>query len=263
MIRHWVFAISISVFASLSVLPMTVIAEMETLAQVEKEIATCTRLIAARPDNAENYVRRGEAYFKLHRFDAAVDDYTQAIELDGTLDQALYGRGLALGRQGFIREGIADLSEFIRRNPESSLAYTKRGVRYLWLDDRESAEKDLAKAVALDPENAEAHDDLGVVLSKRGAYEQAIEHFMATTRLDPGYQKGYHNLAMVLYISGQDESALLAANQALALSPEYRDSLLLKGKILQSMGRTGEAATILEEAEFLPQGNWSERVPLQ
>jgi tetratricopeptide (TPR) repeat protein len=257
------FTAYLCVLSALLGFPLTAISEMETFSDIEAEIDTCTGLIGDKPDEAEYYIRRGDAYFKLHRFDAAVEDYTTAIELDNALDQAYFGRGLALGRQGFIREGIADLSEFIRRNPENSLAYTKRGVRYLWLDDRDRAEKDLTKAVELDPDNAEAHDDLGVVLSKRGDYEQAIGHFMATTSLDPGYQKGYHNLAMVLFIIGQDVSALAAVNQALDLSPEYRDSLLLKSKILEAMGKPEEAALIREDAEFLPQGNWSERVPLQ
>jgi tetratricopeptide (TPR) repeat protein len=261
--RHLIFTAYVCVLAALLGSPITAISEMEIFSEIEAEIDTCTRLIDDKPDNVDCYVRRGDAYFKLHRFDAAVEDYTMAIELDGNRDQAYFGRGLALGRQGFIREGIADLNEFIRRNPENSLAYTKRGVRYLWLDDRDRAEKDLAKAVELDPDNAEAHDDLGVVLSKRGNYEQAIRHFMDTTRLDPGYQKGYHNLAMVLFITGQDEPALVAVNQSLNLSPEYRDSLLLKSKILEAMGNTEEAARISDDAEFLPQGNWSERVPIQ
>ncbi len=115
------------------------------------------------------YILRGDIYFLIHEFDSAEEDYTEAISLNDKLDAAYYGRGMARGRQGFIKEGIADLTVYIKRNPDSSMAYTKRGVRYIWLGDKENAFKDLSKAVELDSENAEAHDDLGVVLAQNSA----------------------------------------------------------------------------------------------
>ena len=54
------------------------------------------------------------------------------FKLDDKQDNAYFGRGMALGRMGLVDEGIADLSVFILRHPESSVAYTKRGVRSIW-----------------------------------------------------------------------------------------------------------------------------------
>lgn len=71
------------------------------------------------------------------------------------------------GRLGKIKEAIADLSVFIQRHPNSSLAHTKRGVRYIWNGQLIEAEKDLKRAIELNPVNAEAHDDLGVLLAQR------------------------------------------------------------------------------------------------
>jgi tetratricopeptide (TPR) repeat protein len=100
------------------------------------------RQIRSRPDAAELYVQRGEAYFKLREFDKAIDDYSTAIRLDDRQDDAYFGRGMALGRSGEIDKGIADLGVYIKRHPKSSLAHTKRGVRYLWKGDEANAEKD-------------------------------------------------------------------------------------------------------------------------
>jgi thiol-disulfide isomerase/thioredoxin len=61
---------------------------------------------------------------------------------------------------------------------------------------------------------------------------------------------------------GDDEMALEVINDALKLRPDARDSLMLKGKILQVLGRTKEAEDLLEDAAFLPEGNWSEHVAI-
>jgi tetratricopeptide (TPR) repeat protein len=233
------------------------------IANAASEIDKLTALINQDEANAQLYIRRADIYFQQNSFFDAVEDYTTAIELDPGADQAYFGRGMANARQGYIDEGIADLSVYIERHPDDSRAYTKRGVRYLWKQDFINAEKDLTKAVELDNTNAEAHDDLGVVLARKRQYPQAIEHFRATIQHDPSYQKAYHNLALTLYLAGQDEQALLMVNHAVALNPNHRDALMLKSQVLKTLGRPGEAAAAQEAAEFLPETNWSEAVPVE
>lgn len=203
-------------------------------------------------------LKRADLYFELHEFDSAIQDYSKALELDDSLDEAYFGRGMALGRQGKVAQGIQDISVYIERNPTSSLAYTKRGVRYIWLGDLKNAESDLLNAIKLNPNNAEAHDDLGVVYATDKKYIKAIYHFKRVIALDARYQKGYHNLAMVYQITGEQQLALKTINAALTLSPSDKESLLLKSAILDDAGRHLEAQSILQQANLLPNGNWSE-----
>jgi len=211
---------------------------------------------------ANNHLLRGDAYFKLQEFFKAVNDYDKAIKL-ANLDKAYFGRGMAKGRIGQIEDAISDLSVYIQRNPDDTVGYTKRGVRYLWLGDHTKAQQDLEKAIKLDPTNAEAHDDLGVIFASRGDHETAKNHFLSTITLDKSYQKGYHNLAMVHFIKGENQHALQRIEQAIALSPNSKNSLLLKSEILSSLGRDNEAKLVSEKAEFLPDGNWSERLSIK
>lgn len=215
------------------------------------------------PTNTEVLMKRARLYFEQHDFDLSVSDYTDVIRLDDRINEAWFGRGMAHGRNGNVREGIADLSEYIRRVPDSSLAYTKRGVRYLWIGDEKHARQDLIKAIELNPKNAEAHDDLGVIYARQGQHARALEHFQTTVSLDPSYMKGHHNMAMVLFITGKSSPALTAVDRALALSPKAKGTLLLKAEILKSLGRHQQARQIEEEAEFLPEGNWSEQLSIQ
>lgn len=234
-----------------------------TLEERELLINIYSDMLVNDPANTDVLIKRARLYFEIHKFDLAVEDYNDVINLNNRIDEAYFGRGMAHGRNGDVRKGIADLSEYIRRVPDSSLAYTKRGVRYLWIGEEKKAQQDLQKAIELNPQNAEAHDDLGVILARQGQYNLALEHFRTTVHLDPSYMKGHHNMAMVFYIIGKQPQALSAVEQALALQSRARGTLLLKAEILNRLGQHRQAQEIQQEAEFLPEGNWTEQFSIQ
>lgn len=235
-------------------------------AEIEKYIDQKNIIIQKTPnskDSAKQYILRGDALFLLGKFDDAVKDYSFALKLDENENEAYLGRGLALARSGWIEEGIKELDIYIKRNPNSSLAYTKRGVRRLWLGEEKGAQKDFERALDIDPSNAEAHDDLGVIFSRKKMYFEAADHFISAIEYDPTYQKAYHNLALISFLTGKDELALGFVNSAVGLNPYSRDTLMLKSQILSVLGFEEDAKELQEEAEFLPEGNWSELVPIQ
>ncbi|MGD8926876.1 MAG: tetratricopeptide repeat protein, partial [Thioalkalispiraceae bacterium] len=234
---------------------------IESQEKAQRLVDLYSRRLEKNPTDVESLVKRGNLYFMLREFDQAVENYDRALDLDSQTDAAYFGRGMALGRQGFIKKGIKDLSVYIKRHPSSSLAYTKRGVRYLWINEQVKAQQDFNKAIELNPKNAEAHDDLGVIYAKQ-QYGEAILHFSTTIRLDPSYQKGYHNLAMAYYLVERDNLALDAVDRALSLNPQDRSSMILKAEILTVLGRAQEAQALRDEADFLPEGNWSESISI-
>lgn len=235
----------------------------ESADDLARMIEAYSQTLKQRPKDVALLIKRGDLYFQLHEFEQAIEDYSDAIALDSRADEAYFGRGMALGRYGQIREGIRDLSLYIKRHPDSARAYTKRGVRNLWIHDDTQAEKDFVRAIALNSSNAEAHDDLGVIYARRGKYELALQHFTAAVTIDPTYFKAFHNQAMVYYISGKDILALTSIERSLALVPDQRNSMLLKADILHALGRESEAKKVKEEAEFLPEGNWSEHIAVE
>ncbi len=238
--------------------------DVVTVEQAQQRLAELGRQIAATPKSAALYVQRGNLSLEMLEFEAALDDFNQALQLDPAQDEAHFGRGMALGRLGRMAEGIDALTTYIALHPDSSTAYTKRGVRHLWAGDDAAAEQDLIKALALNPDNAEAHDDIGVVYARRQEYDRAIDHFTRTISIDPTYLKGFHNLGMAYFLSGRDSLALFAVEQALALNPRERNTLMLKVHILEAMGHQQAAAELAEEVEFMPSsGDWSERVPVK
>lgn len=241
----------------------TVNAEFKTREAALAALEKYNSLIASEPNFAVLYTLRGDAYYDLNDLHGATESYTAAIKLDDRQDNAYFWRGMALGRMGRVDEGIVDLGVFIQRHPDSSVAYTKRGVRNIWRKNLLEAERDLIRAIEIDPSNAEAHDDLGVVHAKHNRINQAAQHFATAIRLDPSYQKAYHNLAICFYMTGQHQEALKIINAGLLLDPDSRSSLLLKSSVLQALGQTAEARIIEERAEFLPEGSWTERTEIR
>lgn len=217
----------------------------------------------AKPSQAQSFLQKANEHLGRRELAQAIDFFTRALRLDDTLDEAYFGRGMARGGSGLIDEGIADLSVYIARHPDSSRAYTKRGIRKVWKGDSESAYQDFLKAIALDPGNSEAYDDIGVIYAQRRDYKQALESFRNVVRLEPLYFKAHHNMALVYHILGESETALTEVNNALRLKTDSRNSMRLKSVILERLGRHKESQEASEEAEFMPEENWSEVAPLK
>ena len=230
--------------------------------EIERAIASAESRLRRDTTDTVAYVERGNARFVLREFEQAEADFTAALNIRPEYAEALFGRGMTRGRMGALDAAIADLSAFLALEPQSSIGYTKRGVRHIWNGDLKRAEADLRRALELDATNAEAHDDLGVVLAQRQDYNQALRHFDAAIHHEPTYQKAYHNAALVLQIMGDSERALQRVNQSLQLNPEDRNALVLKAEALRSLGRAQEARAVVQDAEFLPEANWTERLEL-
>lgn len=230
---------------------------------IEHDLEILNKKISQQPKNPLIRIHRGKIYFQLHEFEKAINDYNIAISIDNSLQEAYFERGMALARNGQIEEGIEDLSYFIKHNPKSSLAYTKRGVRYIWAGKLDKAKKDLTQAIKLDKSNSEAHDDLGVIYAQQKKFNEALKHFSLAIQYDPSYQKAYHNLALAYILTNKPKQALTSINKSLLLKNNSRNSLMLKSEILSALGKQKESDIILRRAEFLPEGNWSERFSLQ
>ncbi len=230
---------------------------------INSHVSSFTKKIKQQSENPALYVQRGELYFQLHEFEKAIEDFNMSLQLDNSFYKAYFWRGMALARNGQIEEGINDLTKYIKHNPGDSRAYTKRGVRYIWAGKLNKAQKDLLAAIKLDNKNSEAHDDLGVIYAQQKKFDAALKHFSFAIQYDPTYQKAYHNQAMTYILTNAPQQALLATNKSLLLDSNSRNSLMLKSEILIALGKHKEAETVIKKAEFLPEGNWSERLNIK
>jgi len=126
----------------------------------ERQIRSCTALIARDQSNAIAYNNRGNAFSKKKDFDRALDDYNKAIEID----------------------------------PKFSLAYSGRGHIFRYKQDYDGAISDYTKAIAFDPKFANAYISRGLVFEKKNDIAPAIADFRKALELDPNLAVARENL---------------------------------------------------------------------
>ena len=74
-----------------------------------------------------------------NEIDRAIDDYTQAIELDTDYADAYYNRGNACHNKREYDRAIVDYNRAIELKPNYAEAYYNRGVTYSEKSDFDSA----------------------------------------------------------------------------------------------------------------------------
>lgn len=115
----------------------------------EKAIEYLNSAIKLKPDLAEAYNNRGNAYCNLSQQQRAIEDYNEAIRLNPDYAHAFGNRGVAYSDLKQYQRAIEDFNEAIRLKPDYANAYLNRGNVYLIQNNKELGCKDLQKACEL------------------------------------------------------------------------------------------------------------------
>ncbi|WP_410172242.1 tetratricopeptide repeat protein, partial [Dolichospermum planctonicum] len=98
----------------------------------------------------------------------AIDDYTQAININPNDADAYNNRGLVRSELGNKQGAIDDYTQAIKINPNYSYAYNNRGIVRSELGNKPGAIDDYTQAIKINPNNAEAYNNRGLVRSELG-----------------------------------------------------------------------------------------------
>ena len=79
----------------------------------------------------EAYIKQGIANTKLKKYNQAIEDFSQAIDLDPNNAEYYYKRGITYGNLDQDQRAIEDFNEAIRLNPKYAEAYSNRGFVYM------------------------------------------------------------------------------------------------------------------------------------
>ena len=112
-------------------------------------IASYTKAIELKPDDAAAYRGRGEAKYFKSDLDGAIADYTKAIELKPDDAAAYRGRGEAKYSKSDLDGAITDYNKAIQLNPNFGAAYYSRCWARRATHDEAGADGDDASAKRL------------------------------------------------------------------------------------------------------------------
>ena len=109
--------------------------------------------------------------------------------------------------------------EALALDPNSSLAYSKRGATYGVLNQQQKAIADCTKAIEFDPKNADAYNNRGAAYGNLQNYSAALADFNKAIEFDPNHSMAYNNRGSTLRVLGNVQQGLQDLNKAIELNP--------------------------------------------
>ena len=178
------------------------------------------------------------------------------LETGKPLESVYRGRGLARAELGKYPAAIEDYSQALELQPTSAV-YAYRGWAYLLCDSPKLAERDFQLAIDLDPKNGDAYNGRGFVEATQGKKREAIRDADEAVRQGPPSAHLLYNACRIYARCGSAYEArtIELLRQALALLPSGQRSPfwatnVRKDAALQLLRRSPKFSQL--EAEFSP-----------
>ncbi|HEY3521493.1 MAG TPA: tetratricopeptide repeat protein [Rhodanobacteraceae bacterium] len=221
---------------------------------------------------------------ELHRagrLPEAEAGYRELLAADPDDADVLHLLGILRGQRGDRAEGVALVRRAIECDGERAVFQHTLGEMQLHAGDPDAAEDAYLRAKELDPNLTSAHTGLGQVAFLRGNLEEAESHFRIALRADENDAQSLAGLGNIAFARGENEKAsrhlteaaklapgdvliqgslasvmlaldtpdfaLQAANNALALKPDYAPARQVLGNALLLKGDLTGARAAFEE----------------
>jgi len=225
----------------------------------DKAISEYTASINRYKEFPQSYVSRGNAWLKKRDYARAIDDYTQAIKLDGSKAEVYNYRGFARAelaarnKLNGMNLAIEDYTRAISINQNYVDALINRSYAHYQTGNFTQVIEDCDKIIALEPSNAVIWNRRGSAWYAKEDDDKAITDFSQAIKIKNDYAAAWHNRANAWYNKRELDKALADLNRCLAINPRYADAYASRGKIFQFMGNNESASADFAFAQNLKQ----------
>jgi tetratricopeptide (TPR) repeat protein len=206
--------------------------EGEDGASAAQRIDGCSAVIKGARDKgeklAEAYDNRAVGYRLKGDYDRAIQDYGQAIKLNGKFADAYNNRGVVYDRKGDFERAIADYDQAIRLRP-SPEAYFNRGNSYLGKNQYASAIDDYNQAIKLKADFAPAFDNRCWARAVVGILKPALADCNEALRFAPNNAGTFDSRAFIFLKMTQYDAAVSDYDAALRIDPKRAFALYGRG----------------------------------
>jgi tetratricopeptide (TPR) repeat protein len=259
----------------------------------DASIADLDQAVKAKPQDAELRLRHGLWQAAANETDAAIDDYTKALQLEPNYPAALLSRsqslsdrddnakhdldtaiadlttligrfkdsaelimnrGYILSRDRRYDEAAADFTDVLRLRPKSSGALRARAGIYAELKQFDKASEDYDRAIDLEPDMPVSYIARGNFRSQLGQDPEALADFDKAIEIYPSAAEAYSGRAYVLLQQGNFKAALKGFDQALKFDEKASYVLGGRASTYQIMGDHDQAIRDYRQAVELDPG---------
>lgn len=186
------------------------------LGDTKKALDICTECIDKDPKNAKYYLKRGQLYQKLEKYEAAIHDYDEALSYDDEQYECYFGKyevNLSLMKDEEARKALEQVVQIkVKTGADSCF----QGRAYQQLGDKEKAKNCFEEAAK--KEYADAYFYLGSMLQEEKEFDSALENYNRYVDLLKEKSGGavYNQMALCQAAKGDYESALKSVETGLA-----------------------------------------------
>jgi len=117
------------------------------------QATTSSNLTASDKAKAEALKQAGNQQMTAKSFDAAIESYTKAIDVDGSNPVYYSNRAAAYSSQGDQHSAVADAEKALELDPGFTKAYHRLGYAHFSLGQYKEAQSAFQKGLQLDPSN--------------------------------------------------------------------------------------------------------------
>jgi tetratricopeptide (TPR) repeat protein len=180
-------------------------------------IAKLEDQVRADPQSADLRIEVADAYMSANRPKEALAQYQEALRIDGSREEAIYGGALAYRQLGDLNNAGAQLQSIVQLNESNPMA-------------------------ALDKRLQGAHFYLGLILREQGRNDEAINEFRAALSLNRSDADTLFELGKTFALAGQNDDAASAFDITLAFVPEFEEAYVETEKLATATGDTTKVA---------------------
>ncbi len=194
-----------------------------------------------RRGESEAHYNLGNTYFKLGKFEQAVDSYKKALEINPVLEDAAENIARSLIALNRINDAVCWYKSIVEGDTGNFRSHYAIGLLYFDIENYDEALASLKESIRLNPSFGEAYEALGKVYSKTGRHTDAAESYKKLMRLTPGDYIGYYNLGTSYYKAEEKEKAVEAFKRAIELKPDSYKGYYNMAVALDELNRQEEA----------------------
>jgi tetratricopeptide (TPR) repeat protein len=132
--------------------------------QLDRAVEQFSEAIDLDDTMVEAYYNRASIYLEKKYYDLAIEDFSKVIESREVDKTSLFNRALCYTGIGEYSLAISDLNKFLEFRPTEKDAYTLRGTNYFAINKEELALDDYYNAQDLDPITFEIEDRENILM---------------------------------------------------------------------------------------------------
>tara|TARA_B110000305_G_C19420231_1_gene630474 strand:+ start:116 stop:2074 length:1959 start_codon:yes stop_codon:yes gene_type:complete len=167
----------------------------------------------------------GTTFLQLNKFDEAIDNFKNSINLDSNFPEIYNNLGIALAKKEKNTEALVNYNKAIKLKNDYIEAHINRGVSLNKLKKFDEAISDFNFVIKTQPLNSKAHNNLGNVFKEIKNYDEAINSYNKAININQNYLEAISNKADILNFQKKYENSLIELNKIYNQNPEFHNLL--------------------------------------